>query len=207
MQFDARHADQQLQRYRRGKIHRATRRLLAAISEAGAQGATVLDVGGGVGALACELLAGGAKSVTIVEASRAALDAARAEGLRRRAGDRLALVHGDFVELAPHVDAADIVTLDKVVCCFPDMAGLIDRSATHARRLYGIVLPRDVWWTRLFVAAENLMRRMKGTDFRVYVHPAKEIERRIAAAGLTLRRRRRGLIWVTDLYERSPEAA
>ena len=206
-QFDARYADRRLERYRRKGVEGTTRRLLAAISDAGAGGATVLDIGGGVGALACELIAEGARHATVVEASKASLDAARAEGLRRRAGARLALIHGDFVAMSSNVDSADIVTLDKVVCCFPDMQSLIDRSVAHARRLYGITYPRDVWWNRLLIAAQNALRRLRGSGFRAYVHSAREMERRIVTAGLALRRRRRGLIWVTDLYERRTTAA
>lgn len=200
--FDDRFADKQLERYRHRGVRGATRRLLTAISAAGVRGATVLDVGGGIGALASELLAAGATQATVVDASRASLDAARVQALRRGVGTRTQLVHGDFVALAPGIEAADVVTLDKVVCCSPDMAGLIDRSSERARRLYGIVYPRDAWWNRLVIAAQNMLRRVRGTSFRMYVHPVAEIERRIARGGLVLRSRQRDLLWVTDLYER-----
>ena len=206
-QFDAKRAHRELQRYRSKGLDRSTRHLLEAITEAGAAGATVLDVGGGVGALACELLGAGAARATIVDASEASLEAARAEGLRRGVGDRLELIRGDFVALAADVATADIAALDKVVCCFPDMEALVDRSVEHAERLYGIVYPRDAWWTRWWVSTENLLRELGGCGFRAYVHSTREIERRIAAAGLTLRRRRRGLVWVVDLYERRSEGS
>ncbi|MEO8563899.1 MAG: hypothetical protein ABI601_17600 [bacterium] len=62
---------------------------------------------------------------------------------------------GDFVEIVAEVDQADDVSLDKVVCCYHDMESLLAVSAVHARRRYGVVYPRDGWWVRLFIAAEN----------------------------------------------------
>ena len=34
--------------------------------------------------------------------------------------DRIDFVDGDFVRRAAETDEADIVTLDRVVCCYPD---------------------------------------------------------------------------------------
>ena len=36
---------------------------------------------------------------------------------------------GDFVSLASELDDADVVVLDRVVCCDPDYAGLLGRAA------------------------------------------------------------------------------
>jgi hypothetical protein len=51
--------------------------------------------------------------------------------------------YGDFVALAPALSAADVVTLDRVICCYDDMPALVGRSAALAERLYGVVYPRD----------------------------------------------------------------
>ena len=55
----------------------------AAASDHAVGGATLLDIGGGVGAIRHELLAAGATSVTSVDASGPYLDAARSESKRR----------------------------------------------------------------------------------------------------------------------------
>ncbi len=41
------------------------------------------------------------------------------------------------------MDDADIVTLDRVGCCYLAVDELVTASAAHARRLYGLVLPRE----------------------------------------------------------------
>jgi magnesium-protoporphyrin O-methyltransferase len=201
--FDRRVAEAELDRYRRKGPSPTTRQLLNAIGEAGAAGTTVLDVGGGVGALAFELIDAGASHATVVDASAAFLAAARDEVERRRAADRLELVHGDFVSIAPEMPVADVVTLDKVVCCYPDMEPLLDASATRARRLYGIVYPRDSWWVKFGVAAQNVARRVRGKSFRVHVYPNAAIEDAIRRSGHSILRRERGFVWVVDLYERT----
>ena len=204
--FDRRVAEAELDRYRRNGASPSTRRLLKAIGEASAAGATVLDVGGGIGTIAIELIDAGASRATVVDASEAFLAGARDEARRRHAEDRLELVHGDFVALAPEVPAADVVTLDKVVCCYPDMEALLGRSARHARKLYGLVYPRDSWWVKLGVAVQNTLRRIRRKAFRVFVHPNAAIEHAIRRGGHSLLRRERGFVWVVELYARKDAA-
>jgi magnesium-protoporphyrin O-methyltransferase len=201
--FDGRVAAHQLEQYRRKGASRSTRQLLRAIQDAGIAGSTVIDVGGGVGAIAMELLDAGAARAIIVEASAAYLHVAHEETSRRQLGDRVDFLHGDFVALAHEVSVADVVTLDKVVCCYPDMKPLLERSTDRASRLYGIVYPRDAWWVRLMTAAENFLRRMKRSAFRVYVFDNTAIDVAIRSAGFHRLQEERGLVWITAVYQRS----
>jgi len=201
--FDRRVAERDLRRYRRKGPNRSTRALVAAIREAGVAEASVLDVGGGVGAVTHELLAGGAARATLVDASASYLAAAREEAERRQTAARVDLRQGDFVALAAEVPPADVVTLDRVICCYPDMESLVAASAGRARRLYGAVYPRDGWWMRLASSAVNLACRLRGTAFRGYVFPNAAIDAAVRRAGLMPRSRRRGLVWVVALYERA----
>ncbi len=205
--FDRRIVRAELARYRSLGPAFTTRRLLAFLRGAGVGGSTVLDIGGGFGAIALELIEHGAAHATLVDASTAYLDAARAEAERRNAGSKLDLVGGDFVALAPGIPAADVVTLDRVVCGYPEKDALIEASATRARRLYGIAYPRDSWWVRLAVRTFNALRRLRRKPFRIYVWPNAEIETAVRRAGLSLKQRTRGLMWVVDLYDRPPAPA
>src|SRR6185436_13817340 len=141
--FDQQSADADLDRYRRHGPDRTTEMLLGMIRERGVQGASVLDVGGGIGVIDHELLRAGAGYAVLVDASPPALAAARAEARRRGVLERLEFVDGDFVSRSASIDAADIVTLDRVVCCYPDVESLVHLSSSRARSVYGLVLPRD----------------------------------------------------------------
>jgi hypothetical protein len=201
--FDDRAARRELSDYRRRGARGTTARLLNAIRDEGVVGATILDVGGGVGVIGAELLRTGAASLTDVDASRPYLAAARSEVERRGYGDRATFVHGDFVRLAPDIDEADIVTLDRVLCCYDDWIGLVDRSVERARRLYGLVYPVDRWWMRLSVGLVRGVSRLFGQPAPFAVHPDRQVDERIRAAGFTPILEERGFAWQTILYRRT----
>ena len=135
-------------RYHAGGPDRTTRMLLDMIEAQFESGMSVLDVGGGIGVIDLELLKAGAGRAVLVEASPEYLEAARDEARQAGLADRIEVVAGDFVRHAADIDAADIVTLDRVVCCYPDADALVSASAAKAMRLYGLVLPRDRWYVR-----------------------------------------------------------
>ena len=176
--------------------------LLDALRLAGVRDATVLDVGGGVGVIHHELLDAGAASAVHVDAASHYLDAARAEAERRGHADRVAFRYGDFVAVAPSLPAADVVTLDRVLCCYHDMGALVAASASHAARLYGLVYPRDHVLVRLGAPLINLVMRLRRSSFRVFVHPTPEVDRAVRDAGLAPRWRATTLFWQVVVYGR-----
>jgi magnesium-protoporphyrin O-methyltransferase len=201
--FDSRMANRDLEDYRRNGAEGGTRELICAIAERGIEGATLLDIGGGVGIIGQELLAAGASRLTDVDASRAYLDAARWLAEQRGTADRGEYHYGDFVTLAPAVAAADVVTLDRVVCCYADWRALVDASVAKAQRLYGLVYPVDRWWIRIGAALGNAALRLMRQSFRFHVHPTRAIDARVRAAGFERSFERRGWIWQVVLYERT----
>ena len=118
-----------------------------------------------------ELLASGAAHATSIEASSAYLAAARSESDRRGLVDRVTYQHGDFVDLAEAIQPADIVTLDRVLNVYPDWERLASLSAERARRLYGVVIPRDTLFVKLVIAGINLVQRLRRKDVRAAIVP------------------------------------
>jgi methyltransferase family protein len=199
-EFNAGVVRRQLDRYRRQGPARTTQLLVDALIAEGVDGLTLLDIGGGVGAIPHALLAAGVARAAAVEASAAYASAARAEAERRGLADRVALTHGDFVALAPEVAPADIVTLDRVICCYPDMPALVGLSAARARRLYGLVYPRDAWWVRLGLALIDGAYRLRRKPFRVFAHSSAAVEERLRDGGLTRRFHRTTPVWQVAVY-------
>src|SRR5258708_39620563 len=138
-QFNRREAANKLADYRKKGPLPSTRLLIAALLDAGVQDRTLLDIGGGIGAIQCELLKAGARAAVNVDASSAYLGAAQQEAHRQGLSGRVEYHQGDFVELADAIPPADIVTLDRVICCYPDMPALVGLSADRARQLYALV--------------------------------------------------------------------
>ena len=167
------------------------------------EGATLLDIGGGIGVIQHELLDAGAASATSVEASSAYLSAARSESDRRGLTDRVTYHHGDFVDLAESIQPADVVTLDRVLNVYPDWERLASLSAEHARRLYGVVIPRDTRFVRLVISAINLVQRLRRQRVRAAVVPIDELERILRQRGFSRRFSTTvGPAWQVVLYRR-----
>jgi Methyltransferase domain len=201
--FGEKAARHDLRRYRKRGPSRQTRVLLDAIQRVGVEQASVLDIGGGIGAIQQELLAAGAARATAVEASPAYLRTARSEAERRGTAARVSYRAGDFVAIAEEVEPADVVTLDRVICCYPDMESLVNRSADRSRRVYGLVYPQDAWWVRLGIRATNLALRLTRSAFRAHAHRTAAVDAVIRAHGLEPALRRRvGPIWQVALYTR-----
>lgn len=201
--MDARMADKELKRYREKGPEGTTSILLQALITEGVDGLALLDIGGGVGVLQHELLQAGVRGVTSVDASSAYLQAAREEVERRGHTDRVQQHHGDFVQMAHQIPEADIVTLDRVICCYHDMEGLVGRSAALASQLYGVVYPRDDWWVRAFIRLQNLYHGLRGSDFRAFAHANAAIERRIREAGLERCFSHETIVWKVHVYRRN----
>lgn len=168
---------------------------------------TVLDIGSGIGIIDQELLRAGAAHAVLVDGSAAYLEVARHEARRTDLLDRMDIVEGDFVRRAGEVADAEIVTLDRVICCYPDADGLVAGSAALARRLYGVVLPRDRWVTRTVLRLVNAWYRLRGRAYRAYVHPNARIDELASAAGLRLRVETGTFVWRVALYERATKPA
>lgn len=179
--YEEKRAAADLRRYHKKGPNPWTRTLVEALMAEGVAGSTLLDIGGGVGAIQHELLDAGAAHATSVEASAPYLDVARAETERRGHGDRAEHRHGDFIELAASIPPADIVTLDRVVNVYPDWERLVALSAERAQRLYALVFPRDTPAVRLSVLAINLIIR---GPVRAAVRPVDQIERILGEQGL-----------------------
>jgi magnesium-protoporphyrin O-methyltransferase len=198
--FSQEYVTRELSRYRLKGPDKTTRMLAESIKREGVDGLTLLDIGGGVGAIQHELLSAGAQSATDVEASTAYLTAAKAETQRRGLADRVSYQFGNFVDLAAGIEPADIVTLDRVICCYPDMEKMVGLSAARARKLYGLVYPRDTWWLRIGLAVGNFFFRLRRSPFRTFSHATEAVEAVLESNGLKRRSYRRTLVWQVAVY-------
>lgn len=202
-EFDATFAEQELRSYRRSGPKPSTVALADALAAGDAGGRTLLDIGGGVGAVQHLLLRRGAASAVDVDASGPYLDAARREAERLGLADRVTFLHGDFVAVAGDVAPADLVALDRVVCCYGDAASLVALAASRTRRRLGIVMPPDGRVARFMVRLANLWQRIRRSAFRLHAHPHAMVVATARGAGLRLvETRSLGLVWRLLVFER-----
>jgi SAM-dependent methyltransferase len=176
--------------------------LIDGLRAAGIGGASLLDIGGGVGAIHHTLLDAGATTAFHVDVSGDYIKAARDEAIERGHTNRVLFLHGDFVDRASGIPVADVVTLDRVICCYPDMEALVGHAADKSRRLFGAVYPPDAWWMRLSVRAINVLMRLRRSAFRSYAHSPAAIEAVLQRHGFERIERKRTFVWEIVIFAR-----
>ena len=200
--FSSKEAEGDLKRYRKDGPPSSTRALIDALIAEGVDGASLLDIGAGIGAIQLGLLAAGASRAESVDATEAYVEAARTEAALRGFGDRVAGRVGDFVALAAEIPPADIVTLDKVVCCYGDMPALLGRAAERAGRVLGLVYPREAWWNRFAARALAAWGWLTRDPTRWVLHRHADIDAVLGREGFERHDIRRELIWQISIYRR-----
>ena len=204
--FSKASAEGDLKRYHTKGLDKRGRQLLQALVRLGIQNASVLDIGAGVGTMTFELLKHGAMSAVLADAAPAYLESARAEAERTGLQDRIRFEQGNFVETSAGIAPADVVVLDRAVCCYPDWKALLERAASRCRRMLGVTYPWSRPDVRFWIGFENFRRRLSNDDFRAFVHPPDEMHEALQAFGLERVSRAHTLVWHVDVYERRPQA-
>jgi magnesium-protoporphyrin O-methyltransferase len=200
--FDERTARAEVRRYWKKGLDRHARRFVAAVASQGVAGATLLEVGAGIGGLHAELLKQGAERATDVDISGAYLAAAQSVAERLGVRERVEYRQADFAGAADDLPAADVVIMHRVVCCYPDMSTLVGAAARHAGRLLALSYPRADWYLRLGRRIINAAMWLQRSGFRFYVHDPTAIYAAAAAEGLTLVRQVDSWPWRVALLER-----
>jgi 2-polyprenyl-3-methyl-5-hydroxy-6-metoxy-1,4-benzoquinol methylase len=199
--FSEKAARRSARRYRKRGLD-ATARRIVALLQPQIEGKNVLEVGGGVGAIQLELLKAGAGRAVNVELSpgyeRSATELAREAGVEDRIDHRV----GDFVQQADELEEADIVVMNKVVCCYPGYDALVRAAADHSRQRLVMSFPRDAWWMRLGIRLGNIYCRARRLDFRAYLHPPSAIVAAATRRGLRVVTNKEGLVWQVAALER-----
>jgi spermidine synthase len=193
--FNPRFARRSLDRYRRKGLDGLERRMLETASAGGLQGARVLEIGGGIGTIQTELLEAGAKRGEIVELVAAYEPYARELARERGLEDRVSFRVQDLLESSDTVDAADVVVLNRVVCCSPDGVRLTGIAARLAKRALVLSFPRDRFLVKTGLRLVNATMRVMGRSFRVFVHPPPSLVAAAESEGLRLVESGRGFVW------------
>lgn len=200
--FTPRMARRAAERYRKNGVDKTAKRMVAFLEEHGIEGATVLEIGGGIGEVQIELLKRGAARTVNLELSPGYDDEAmvlmREAGVEGRAERRL----HDVADDPGGVEPADVVVLHRVVCCYPDYERLLSSAADHARRLLVFSYPPRNMLSRLLLGAQNLLFRLQRKEFRTFAHPPARMLGVVEERGLLLAHTHRPVVWQIAGFER-----
>jgi 2-polyprenyl-3-methyl-5-hydroxy-6-metoxy-1,4-benzoquinol methylase len=200
--FGTRFARRMASRYRKRGLDKPTRRIVDFLGRHGIEGASVLEIGGGVGEIQLELLERGAARTVNLELSEAYEPEARR--LLREAGveDRVQRRLHDIAVDPAGVEPFDVVVLHRVVCCYPDYERLLTAAADHARRLLVFSHPPRNVISRAFIAMQNAGFRLTGKQFRTFAHPPSAMLAVLERRGLHPAFVHRGVPWQVAGLER-----
>src|SRR5215211_1530448 len=169
--FNQRFARRLANRYRKRGLDTTAQKAVEFLQQVGVQGASVLEIGGGVGEIQIELLKLGAARAQNLELSPAYEQQARTLAGQAGVQGRLDWRIHDLAEDPGAVAPADLVVLHRVVCCYPDYQRLLAAAADHARRALVFSYPPRNLLSRAFYGVFNLVMRLTGSDFRGFAHP------------------------------------
>ncbi|GAA5161477.1 methyltransferase domain-containing protein [Ornithinimicrobium tianjinense] len=183
--FGRRYARATARTYLRRGLDPAAQRMVDWVVGRGIEGASVLEIGGGIGGPHVELLRRGAAHATNVElvpayeeeAARVLSEAGLVARVDRRIGD---------LAVDPDVaGTADVVVMNRVVCCYPDPVALVGAAADHATRIVALTHPPRNVLTRALLAVQRGVGRLFGMRYQAFAHPPELILDTLRRHGFT----------------------
>jgi len=169
--FSKRFARRLARKYQKRGLDKTARKMADFLRDRVIEGATVLEIGGGVGEIEIELLKAGAARTQNLELSPGYEQEARKLAEEAGVGRRVDWRIHDIARDSQAVEPADIVVMHRVVCCYPDYDRLLGAAADHARRaLVFSYPPRNVLF-RAFYGVFNFVMRLMRSSFRGFAHP------------------------------------
>ncbi|MDX1689403.1 MAG: methyltransferase domain-containing protein [Acidimicrobiia bacterium] len=199
--FNTKEAERRAKRHRRKGLDATAEPMLEAVSDR-VPGAVVLEGGAGTGEAHVAMLRRGAAQAIAVDISDAYERVAESIAAEEAVADRIERRTGDLATM-PDLPEADIVFLNRVVCCYPDMPGLVDAAGRLSTGLVAMSYPRDRWFVRLGFRMLNAFLRLRRVPFRVYVHDPAAIAGRMRPAGFDVRSTGRTIGWHWGVWQRA----
>ena len=201
--FDEKIAKKDLRRYLKKGPRKPTKLMVDALKKVNLKGLSLLDIGGGIGPIHLELIPEGISKITDVDSSAGYINVAEGEAEKRGYKEIIKYHFGDFVEDSAQISTHDIVTMDKVICCYPYVDELLKASLSKATKYYAVVYPQTNLFEKVTASLLNLCMKIKKNPFRTFIHPTELIQRTIENAGFKEIYRGKTLLkWQVYVYER-----
>ncbi len=201
-QFDESIAKGNLKDYLKKGPAKQTKLILDAIRSLKLKNISLLDIGGGIGMIYHELMNDVINKAVHVDASSAYLKVAKEESTKRGYAEAIQFIHADFTDVEKDISPADIVTLDRVICCYPYYQNLLKAAAEHAKHAVVLTYPRENWYFKIILRIVNFFQKLRNDPFRVFVHPIQQIENLMKEHGFSRVANKQLFIWEMALYKK-----
>ncbi len=175
MFFNKKTAAKEFRNYQKKGPSRVTAKIIQQLEGQDVEGKSMVDVGGGIGALQWWFLQQGGKQTTDIDASSGYLK--QAEDFAKENGwqDRTHFFMGDCTDIYDQIASPDYITLDKVVCCYPNYKEILESTCKKSTGHVSLSYPMDGVIAHAIRNLGALFFMILRNPFRPYVHPVKEI--------------------------------
>jgi 2-polyprenyl-3-methyl-5-hydroxy-6-metoxy-1,4-benzoquinol methylase len=190
-------------RFRTGGLEPVQKYLLEGIRKQPTRGNTVLDIGCGVGSLHLTLLKEGAEQAIGVDMSEGMLREAKRFAETSGVAGRVHYVVGDFVQLSSSIPAGDITVLDKVVCCYENVQGLINAATAKTKSTFALSHPKENLLMKMLFKGHLTLAKMFRWSFHPFWHNWDEMASLIQARGFRLMYENSTISWHVLVYTRT----
>jgi len=202
-QFNLKNSKKDLKRYLKRGPRKPTKVLTELLKTLILNNLSLLDIGGGVGPIPLELIPFGLSKVTDVDASESYITVAKSESKKRGYQDVISYQLGDFLDLKEKIENHDIVTLDKVICCYPNAKNLLNASLSKTNTYFALVYPQANLFSHLTVKVLNFTLKLRRNPFRTFIHEPKMVDNIIKNAGFKeIFRDKTFLSWHINIYKK-----
>jgi len=199
--FDSKKAKKQKKTYLKKGPRGSTRTLIRLLNEYNMEGKSLLDIGGGVGAIQWHFLEKGGITTTGIDASPAYINIAREIAEEKKVMDKTTFINSDVTETCNNVSPHDFVTLDKVVCCYPDYRALLNTACDNSREILALTMPLSGTIPKVISWLGNSWFSLNKVPFRTHVHPRKMVDNFIRNKGFRLVHEKLSFPWYLMVYE------
>lgn len=200
--FDKKEANKNLKTYRKKGPNKTTKILIDALCKEDIEGLSLLDIGGGIGVIQHELLKKGISETTDIDASPSYIEVAKDIMKENKTVDRMSFIHGDFIDVSQNIDNQDIVTLERVVCCYPDAQKLINESTAKAKQYYAFIYPMDTFMSKAFNRILRLYFVLKRNPFRTFIHSEQMMNDLVVSNGFERIYHSKAFPWRISVFKR-----
>lgn len=200
--FDEKTAKKDLKKYLKKGPQKSSKLLIEALKKKELSNLSLLDIGGGIGSIPLELIPTGITKVTDVDASEGYIKIAQQEAGKRGLLNLITYHQGDFVDVHSTINQHDIVTLDKVICCYPNVEELLKTSLSKSNKYFGLVYPQVSILSKLVIKIGNLYLKITGSCFRTYLHNSKYVNDLITSSKFKKVYSEKSFPWQIHLYQK-----
>lgn len=181
--FDKKTADKEYRKYLKKGPSRITAKMISQLEDQDIGGKSMIDIGGGIGALQWWFLENGGNNTVGIDASSGYLKQAEDHAKNKGLESNTKFLLGDCVEVYPQIEKAHYITLDKVVCCYPNYKEILEATCEKATEAISLSYPMDGIISQAIRKMGDILMSFRDNSFRPFIHSVKDIRNLLEQKG------------------------